>query len=426
MDTTLSRRGLLRAGATAAVAAPLLAACSRTPAADTGGGDKTFTLYWNAGHGYDAYAKVVRKFEADHKITVNWQKFQWPDLQTKLTADIQAGTVPDLVEDDGSGWPVTYATSGDALALDDFIAADGEKVGFPHDWQDNALRNVQYRGKTYGVPLHLTCNLLFYNKKMFADAGLKAAPSTWDEFLSAARKLTHGQQHGVALNSDFGYSSPWILQNGVKYWDPSAKQVLTPADRAAEALGFQHDLIHRYKVSPVPVASSDYEGPEKLFVANRVAMMLSGPWDFAPIKQAAPKLDLGLALPLSHTARATSFAGSGVFIPAKAKHPDLAWDLITRLTALDVELAATAETGMTMPRKSWAANATVKADPLVGAVARALAYGQSWPNGIAATGKATEVSDAWKTAYESTILSNGSAAQAVTTFRSTAAKLVGG
>jgi multiple sugar transport system substrate-binding protein len=80
---------------------------------------------------------------------------------------------------------------------------------------------------------------------------------------------------------------------------------------------------------------------------------------------------------------------------------------------------------MTMPRKSWAQNATVKADPLVGAVAKALPYGQSWPNGIAATGKATEVSDAWKTAYESTILSGGSAAQAVNGFRAAAAKLVG-
>ncbi|HEY3504739.1 MAG TPA: extracellular solute-binding protein [Actinocatenispora sp.] len=426
MDTSLSRRGLLRAGATAALAAPLLAACGRTPAADTADGDKTFTLYWNAGHGYDAYAKVVKKFEADHGITVNWQKFQWPDLQTKLTADMQAGTVPDLVEDDGSGWPITYATSGDALALDDFIAKDGEKVGFPHDWQDNALRNVQYKGKTYGVPLHLTCNLLFYNKTMFADAGLRAAPSTWDEFLSAARKLTHGRQYGVALNSDFGYAPPWILQNGAKYWDPASRQAMTPAGKATEALAFQHDLIHRYKVSPVPVASSDYEGPEKLFVANRAAMMLSGPWDFAPIKQAAPKLDFGLALPLSHTTRATNFAGSGVFIPAKARHPDLAWDLITRLTALDVELAATAETGMTMPRKSWADSAKVKADPLVGAVAKALAYGQSWPNGVAATGKATQLSDAWKSAYESTILSNGGAAKAVDGFRAAAAKLVGG
>jgi len=422
---SVSRRSLLL-GVAGAAGTAALAGCGNAPSGGGGSDGKTFTLYWNAGHAYKTYEKVIKKFESDHGITVNWQKFQWPDLLTKLTTDAQAGTMPDLVEDDGSGWPITFATSGDALALDDFIAADGEKIGFPNDWQANSLRNAQYQGKQYGVPLHLTCNLLFYNKSMFADAGIKTPPTTWDEFLSVARKLTKGKQYGVSLNSDPGYISPWMLQNGVKYWDPTSRQILTPEAAAIEAMRFQHDLIYTHKVSPAPAASSDYEGPEKLFVAGRAAMILSGPWDFAPIKLAAPKLAYGLALPLAKTARSTNFAGSGVFIPAKAKHPDLAWDLVKRLTTLDIELAVTKEVGMTMPRKSWAATGWVKSDPQIGALARALAYGQSWPNGINATGKGTELTDALKSAYQSTIVSNGDPADAVRGFRKQAASLVGG
>jgi multiple sugar transport system substrate-binding protein len=422
--TTLSRRGLL--GAAAAAGAAALGACSRAPAGtSTGGsGDKTFTMYWNAGHGYDTYATVVKKFESDHGVTVNWQKFQWPDLLTKLQADLSAGTVPDLCEDDGSGWPVQFATTGDSLALDDFIASDGEKMGFPNDWQTASLQNGRYQGKTYGIPLHLTCNLLFYNKKMFADAGVTAPPTDWEGFLSTARKLTRGSQYGVSLNSDSSYSPIWQVQNGVTYWNPSSRQLLTPEQAAVEAMQYQHDLVHRYKVSPVPVASSDYSGPQKLFSAKRAAMIFSGPWDFGPIAKGSPDIQLGLALPLKHTKQATTLAGSGVFIPAKAKHPDLAWDLIKRLTAVDVELAATKEVGMTMPRKTWAADPSVKANPTVGTVAKALAYGVSWPNGIAATGKADQVTDDWKSAYESTVLSGGSASDAVRTFRSAAGKLV--
>lgn len=430
MHTTgLSRRGLLRAGAATAaagVAGPALAACGGNAPSSNGSGDNTFTLYWNAGHVYDTYKAVISKFEKDHGITVNWQNFQWPDLLTKLTTDFQSGTVADLVEDDGSGWPLTFAATGDALALDDYIAKDGDKVGFPNDWQPNSLRNVEYKGKTYGVPLHLTCNLLFYNQSMFDDAGIKSPPSTWDEFLSVAQKLTKGNQYGVSINSDPGYLSPWMLQNGVTQWDPKTKQIMTPVDAAIEAMQFQHDLIYKYKVSPAPAATSDYEGPEKLFVAKRAAMILSGPWDFAPIKQTAPSLKYGLALPLEHKVRATNYAGSGVFIPAKAKHPDLAWDLIKRLTALRIENAVTREADMTMPRKSWAKQSFVQNDASIGAVARALAYGKSWPNGIDATGKGAELTDALKTAYQSTIVKNGSPAAAVNSFRTNAAKLIGG
>jgi|GEM_PF-363088 len=423
-STGWTRRGLLGAGAALGVGA--LSACGGNAPSGNGSGDKTFTLYWNAGHVYKEYEQLIAQFEKDHGITVNWQKFQWPDLLTKLTADMQSGQVADLVEEDGSGWPLSFAATGDAHPLDDYIAADGEQIGFPDDWFANSLRNGRYRGKTYSIPLHLTCNLLFYNKTMFAKAGIDKPPSTWDEFLAVAKKLTRGDQYGVSLNSDPGYLSPWMLQNGVKYWIPSSKQIMTPERAAIEAMQFQHDLIYKHKVSPAPSATSDYEGPEKLFVAKRAAMILSGPWDFAPIKQTAPDLDYGLALPLKRKVRTTYLAGSGVFIPAKAKHKELAWDLIKRLTALKVENAVTKETGVTMPRKSWAKQSWVQSDEQIGAVARALAYGQSWTNGIGATGKATELADVMRSAYQSTVVKNGSAAAAVRSIRANSAKLVGG
>lgn len=419
----LSRRGLLSAG-TAGVAAAALGACSRTPSDNSSGG-KTFTLYWNAGHGYETYAKVIKKFEQDHSITVNWQKFQWPDLLTKLQADVSAGTVPDLVEDDGSGWPITFASTGDAMPLDDYIAEHGKKTGFPDDWQPGALRNVKYKGKTYGVPIHLTCNQLFYNKGMLHDAGISEPPGTWDEFLAACHKLTRGNRYGVALNSDASYSWSWYLQDGVTYWNSANRQLLAPEAKAVEAMKFQYDLVHKYKVSPVPVASSDYSGPQKLLSAKRVAMILSGPWDIEPIRKASPDIDLGLGLPLAKAKRATYLAGAGMFIPTKSKHPDLAWDLITRLTDLKTELAATKEVGVSMPRKSWAAAPPVRDDETIGAIAKALAYGTSWQNGVAVTGKADQLVDLWKTSYESAILQGDDPAKAVRTFRTRGAQLVG-
>lgn len=423
----LSRRGLLQAGtatAAAGLGGPLLAGCSRTPDDDAADG-KTFTIYWNAGHGYKTYEKIIKQFESDHKVTVNWQKYQWEDLRTKLMADVQAGHPPDLVENDGSGWPITFAISGDALALDDLIAADNDKSGFPHDWQPASLRNVKYHGKFYSVPLHLTCSLLFYNKKMLHDAGVRKPPTTWDEFVGAAGKLTHGDQYGVALNSDPTYCDQWFTQDGVRYYDPSTKGVLTPHDRAVETMRFQYDLIHKHHVAQVPAASSDYSGPQKLMSAKRAAMILSGPWDIEPIRTGSPDVDLGLALPLAGRRRATILAGSGMFIPAKSRHPKLAWDLIKRFTSLETELAVTKEAGMTMPRKSWAKSPQITGQPLIGTVAKALPYGKNFTEGLPETGKSNEMTDAFKAFYQSVILSGKDPAKQVAAFVGKAEKILG-
>lgn len=421
----LSRRTLLGAGVAAGVGGPLLAGCSRAPAGSESG-DKTFRIYWNAGHAYKTYEKIIKKFESDHGVTVTWQKYQWDDLRTKLLADIQAGNPPDLVEDDGTGWPISFATTGDALALDDLIAKDNGKSGFPDDWQDASLRNVKYRGKIYGVPLHLTCNLLFYNKTMLSQAGLNQPPATWDEFLAAAGKLTHANKYGVALNSDPGYAGPWFEQAGAQYYDQSSKHILTPRDAAVEAMRFQYDLIYKHKVSQAPAASSDYSGPQKLLSAHRAAMILTGPWDIAPIRTADPKFPLGLAVPLEGPAgRHTILAGSGMFIPKASRHTDLAWDLIKRFTSLQTELAVTKEAGMTMPRKSWAKEPQISGDPLIGVVARSLPYGRNFAEGIAQTGKFNELADAYKSFYQSVIVSGEDPAKQVSAFASNAESILG-
>lgn len=215
-------------------------------------------------------------------------------------------------------------------------------------------------GKTYGVQLHLTCNLLFYNTKMLSDAGISSPPATWDDFLAAAKATAKGGVFGYAPNQDTAYMWTWFLQNGVKYYDPEAKKLGFDNPDAFEALQFVADMIHKDRVAPVPVSSADYEGPQKLFSAKRAAMILTGPWDVKPILTGTPDLEWGIAQALTHKSQATYAAGTSLLIPKDAKQPALAWDLVTRLTTLEAEIAATKEANMTMPRRSWAADPTIQ------------------------------------------------------------------
>jgi len=420
----LTRRNLLRLGGTAVAASPLLAACSRAPEPPGGGDDGTFTFYTSPSHVYDSWKEIVKGFEKDHGVTVNWQKFQWPDMQTKLQADFSAGNVPDLVEQPSGARVVNFAVDGEALALDDYLAKDGQAMGYPDDWHEHSAKSWQHDGKTYGIQLQLTCLQPYYNKKLLDGAGITTPPATWDDFLAAAKELTNGKSHGFAVNQDPFYSWCWMLENGVTYFDKSSGDFLTPHDAALEAMQFQADLVHKHKVSPVPVASSDPSGPRNMLVAGRAAMIITGPWDIKPIRKAG-KIDLGIAQPLRHKQLATAFAGAGLFIPKKSKKADLAWDLVKRMTTLEAELKLTKEAGQTMPRKSWADSPEVKSDPMLGAVAQALPSAQNWHGDLAATGKVNQVDAAYKTFYQSVVLSNKPAEAELQKFLDAARKAVG-
>ncbi|QFY07386.1 extracellular solute-binding protein [Nonomuraea phyllanthi] len=412
MSSHLSRRDLLRlAGAAAAV--PVLSSCAGAPTQQSAA-PGTFTVYWNAGHDYQAYRKVIAEFEQANKVKVNFQKYQWPDLRTRLLADFASGTVPDLVEEPG-GWVQEFAVSGNARSLQDYVDRDGAAMGFPSDWQPVTVERNSYQGKVYGVQLHLTCNTLLYNKGMLSAAGLEA-PTTWEEFLAAAKKLTKDGVYGVALNQDYTYVWPWLMQAGVTPYDPETGAIMEPVADAVAALQFQADLIHKHKVAPVPVSSTDYSGPQKLFSAKRAAMILTGPWDLEPIGKTSPDIELGVAPPLKHKEQVTQAAGTSMLVPAKATRPDLSWDFIKRITAIEVEQAATKETGMLMPRVSWAELPEVQSNEATKVFAEALPTAKDSSQQVRLTGQFGKWEEQLKVMYQQVLIQNQPAAEALETF----------
>lgn len=411
----LTRRDLLRLSA-AATGGALLTACSGAPSSSTtSSSSKTLNVYWGAGHNYKAYQKVFKDFEAKHGVKVNVQLFK-ADLRTRVTADLAAGSVPDIIEEP-TGWVREFAPSGDALSLQKYADRDAAATGFPADWQPRAVERNTYDGQLYGVQLHLTDILPVYNVEMFEAAGIKEFPTTWEELIDVAKKLTKGDVYGLALNQEPEYAYGLFLQNGVKWFDPATKQVLAPADKAIETLQFMGDLIHKHKLARIPTAQAEAQEPQKLFAGGQAAIIFTGPWDIGPIRTANPDLKFAIAPAMSRVQQATSAAGASVFIPAKAKNPDLAWELIKELTSLETEKAATAEAGMLMPRKSWGEAAEVRANPIVEAYSQTLGYAADFTLEARSAGKQGKLYDPLKSLYHGVIMQNKPAAQAYEEFQ---------
>ena len=104
------------------------------------------------------------------------------------------------------------------IAFDDIVATAGDRA-----WLDSfyptLMENGRTGGKTWGIPFQRSTIVMYYNKDAFRAAGLdpENPPSTWDELVTAGKKLTKadGSQWGVMIPSTGGQRLLALLQRAL-------------------------------------------------------------------------------------------------------------------------------------------------------------------------------------------------------------------
>jgi multiple sugar transport system substrate-binding protein len=117
-------------------------------------------------------------------ITIKPEFVAYESLHDKTVTDQVGGQgTYDLVLID-TPWPAEFADAGIVRDITAQIPADFKSGVFPSAWTA-----ANYNGKTYGVPWINDTKFFFYNKNMLTDAGVTAAPKTWDDVLAAAKAV---------------------------------------------------------------------------------------------------------------------------------------------------------------------------------------------------------------------------------------------
>jgi raffinose/stachyose/melibiose transport system substrate-binding protein len=155
----------------------------------------------------DAWQAMADAYMAEHpNVTIDITILENEAFKSKLTTVMQAGEPPDLFQSWGGGTMNTYAEAG--LLRDITPEVEGE-------WGDSfgagALGVYAYDGKQYGVPWDMGMVGFWYNKDLFAQAGIDAPPETWDEFLTDVQMLKDAGITPIAL----GEGEKWP---GHFYW----------------------------------------------------------------------------------------------------------------------------------------------------------------------------------------------------------------
>ncbi|MFH9613716.1 ABC transporter substrate-binding protein [Streptomyces pratensis] len=241
---------------------------------------KTLT-YWasNQGPSIEADKKILapelKKFEKETGIKVKLEVVPWADLLNRILAATTSGQGPDVLNI-GNTWSASLQATGALLPWDD---KNFDAIGGRDRFIDSAVASAGKEGEPpAAVPLYSLSYALYYNKKMFADAGIATPPATWDQLVEDGKKLSKDGKwalgaEGSNLSNNIHQTFVLGQQHGADFFDEEGKADFT-SDGAVAAVKQYVDFMAKDKI--IAPGNAEYAQNQSLtdFAKGRTAMVL--------------------------------------------------------------------------------------------------------------------------------------------------------
>jgi raffinose/stachyose/melibiose transport system substrate-binding protein len=172
------------------------------PAAEEPATDEKVTVTWwhisTAEEHKAVWQKLADEYMAAHpNVNIEITVLENEAFKTKLTTVMQSGEPPDIFQSWGGGVMNEYANAG--LLKDITADLDADGGVWRNTFAPGALGVYAYKGLNYGVPWDMGMIGFWYNKDLFAQAGIDAPPATWSEFLDDVKTLKAAGITPIAL-----------------------------------------------------------------------------------------------------------------------------------------------------------------------------------------------------------------------------------
>lgn len=285
-------------------------------------GPVTLTM-WSGLTGGDhaTYVALINQFNATHpdiKVVVTYEP--WDSIAQKLPAAIASGSGPDIATPDyNAGTVREYIKNGLLVPINGMLGTGPNQI--PSSVIAPGITSAfTVNGNLYAAPANWSTLQLYWNKTLFAKAGIAGPPKTMTQLLADAKKLTGNGQYGIAL-ADNNTAPMWpiiIWAGGGDIVNAAGCSALdTPATiRAVSAFA---TAIHQNGITQVGLSGQD---ADNLFSAQKAAMELNGPW--AAGEYTPAKVDYGIApVPVGSSGKPAT-AALTVPMVVNAKSPHLA------------------------------------------------------------------------------------------------------
>ena len=290
---------------------------------------KITVLTWNLPYYQEGFAKWVDAFHKIHPdVQVERIDKKGTEFATYYQTQVVAGTAPDIIDVQGGLW-LEYASQGGLVDLTPYLKRD---KAYTDRLYPEFLKSWVFEGKNYGVPFYISKTLLFYNKNMFREAGLSGPPTSFDELMSYAEKITKGEKSGfMTLNFDWLYW-PLFAMNGVELVTPDLKKAAFNTPKAVALVERLAEATKKGVINKISWTGRWVE-PNGAFAAGTIGMLHAHATAFLWFKSKGPwvnentvgvaELPGGWSTPSSHA----------LLISKSSKYPNEAWDFVKIATS---------------------------------------------------------------------------------------------
>ncbi len=371
-----SRRRAVVSATIAAVVFGSLAACSS-------GSEKssapTSIAMWARSANAKYNQAAVDAYNKTSAVKVKLTSIPDADFLTKLSTASASGTTPDLVAVD-----VVYgAKLLQTQQLHD-ITAMVDSLPYRSTLAPSYLKAFTQDGKIYGVPQNPDASALFYNKDLFAKAGLnpEKPPTSWHEIATYSAKIAalgNGIKgfyfSGNCANCNAYTFVPQVWASGSQLLSSDGKSATFDTPQMRAGLSFYHGMWQR---GEVPSGARTDTGANFLsaFQTGKVGIEGLGAFAVGPLSTATFKYGVA-PLPGQNGGAAALAGGDVLAIPAKSVHAQQAFDFIKWFLSDQTQVDIVAKNGGMTARTDLADNKYAKATPALVVINKLLTSAQS-------------------------------------------------
>ncbi|MHB0997878.1 MAG: extracellular solute-binding protein [Armatimonadota bacterium] len=313
-------------------------------------------MVWGLPSGEDFYGvdAAIKEFEKRHpNIEIKSLAIGAGGMNPQKLMTAIVGKVPPDIIHQNRFTINDWASRDTFMALDKYIERDRNNPDGvrQEEYYDSCWIQTVYRGHTYAVPFNTDDRALFYNRKLFREAGLDPdrPPRTWDELLDYSKKLTSYNKDKTFKRVGFipNFGNSWLYlyswQNDGEFMSPDGRKCTLNNPRTVESLEYMTSIYDSLEgVEALDSFSAGFKAYEMdPFLTGLVAMKIDGNFALNLIARYRPDLDFGVApapVPRARYEGKPPFTGEPKFItwgcgfslaiPRGAKHPEESWEFI--------------------------------------------------------------------------------------------------
>ncbi|MFD1429691.1 ABC transporter substrate-binding protein [Lacticaseibacillus mingshuiensis] len=292
----------------------VLTACGSNNSSDkSSNGGKVTITFWHGMTG--PYGKalngIIKDFNnsQDKYVVKGTAQGNYATLQQKIMAAAKSKKLPTIAQTTYTTVP-DYVKNNFLAPLDPYMLKGSDKLSTASmdDIYPAFLSSSKYQGKYYSVPFSKSVRVLFYNKKLMDQLGVKM-PTSWEEIAALGPQLKKKGIMAIGFDKSFDMEFEGLArQAGNALVEPDSLKVNVDSKETLTAAHFIWDMLQK---GYAKTAGEDFYG-DKAFQTGKTLFYVGSSAGVTNMNQTAPKsLDWHTApLPTYNGQKATELAGN--------------------------------------------------------------------------------------------------------------------